>query len=322
MASTYEKILEHVSKSAREHGYIRLNQPITKIEARPRTDSAHHQITLTTATGETTQFDEVVVTCPLGWLKRNKSAFVPDIPPRLSQAIDNISYGRLEKIYVTFPQAFWHTPSPANSKDITSEINTNYGSPTFAQFFNPTYTPSPEGIPWNQEFLSLAALPPSCTHPTLLFYTHGPCSSYIVAKLATLTTTEETHTFLNNILHPFYSRLPGYTSTSDSCKPLKILATEWQNDPYAGNGSYSNFQVGLENGERDIETLRGGMGVERGVWFAGEHTAPFVALGTTTGAFWSGERAAGQICGRYGLGNLGLGVGSGMGDSLPSGVGF
>ena len=62
--------------------------------------------------------------------------------------------------------------------------------------------------------------------------------------------------------------------------------------------------------------LRAGVGADRGVWFAGEHTAPFVAVGTTTGAYWSGERAAGQVCERYGLERLGLGVL--RDDSLPS----
>ena len=42
--------------------------------------------------------------------------------------------------------------------------------------------------------------------------------------------------------------------------------------------------------------MRAGMGMERGVWFAGEHTAPFVALGTTVGAYWSGEEVAGRVC--------------------------
>lgn len=42
-------------------------------------------------------------------------------------------------------------------------------------------------------------------------------------------------------------------------------------------GSYCNFQVGLENGDKDIEVMRHGM-PERGIWLAGEHTAPFVAL--------------------------------------------
>lgn len=34
---------------------------------------------------------------------------------------------------------------------------------------------------------------------------------------------------------------------------------------------------------------------ERGLWFAGEHTAPFVALGTVTGAYWAGEGVARRI---------------------------
>lgn len=40
---------------------------------------------------------------------------------------------------------------------------------------------------------------------------------------------------------------------------------------------------------------------ERGVWFAGEHTAPFVALGTVTGAYWAGEGVGRRILGAYGL---------------------
>lgn len=40
--------------------------------------------------------------------------------------------------------------------------------------------------------------------------------------------------------------------------------------------------------------MRKGM-PEKGVWIAGEHTAPFVALGTATGAYWSGEKVALRI---------------------------
>ena len=53
--------------------------------------------------------------------------------------------------------------------------------------------------------------------------------------------------------------------------------------------------------DRDIEVLREGM-PERGVWLAGEHTAPFVALGTVTGAWWSGEGVGRRILEGYGLG--------------------
>lgn len=43
-----------------------------------------------------------------------------------------------------------------------------------------------------------------------------------------------------------------------------------------------------------FRTLRRGL-PERGIWFAGEHTAPFFALGTSTGAYWSGESAATRL---------------------------
>lgn len=44
---------------------------------------------------------------------------------------------------------------------------------------------------------------------------------------------------------------------------------------------------------------------DRGVWLAGEHTAPFVALGTVTGAYWAGEGVARRIGRAYGLGEGG-----------------
>ncbi len=52
--------------------------------------------------------------------------------------------------------------------------------------------------------------------------------------------------------------------------------------------------------DKDIEALREGC-PERGIWFAGEHTAPFVALGTVTGAYWSGEAVAKRVAEAYGF---------------------
>ncbi|KKK15274.1 hypothetical protein ARAM_001925 [Aspergillus rambellii] len=329
VASTYKHILKHVSNRALQDAEIRYNQPIVKIESRPiiQGTSTRQEITLTTEAGETSQFDEVVVTCPLGWLKRNKSAFIPELPPRLTSAIDSISYGRLEKVYVTFPRAFWKSEpvnmvslpvngSESHTNDPSTDLTQNQSSP-FAQFLHPAYTEVPAGIPWNQECLSMASFPEDCAHPTLLFYTYGPCATHIVSTVSAMDpASSEYYTFLDNFTKPFYSRLHGYSSSSPDCTPKAFLATQWQNDPYAGNGSYCNFQVGLQQGDEDIEVLRAGVGLDHGIWFAGEHTSPFVALGTTTGAFWSGERAGGQICARYGLGKAGVGLE--RDDSLPS----
>lgn len=43
------------------------------------------------------------MTTPLGWLKAHKHAFTPSLEPRLLQAVDSISMGHLEKVYITFP---------------------------------------------------------------------------------------------------------------------------------------------------------------------------------------------------------------------------
>lgn len=76
----------------------------------------------------------------------------------------------------------------------------------------------------------------------------------------------------------------------------------------AGNGSYCNFQAGLEEGDEDLLAMRAGVPGE-GVWLAGEHTAPFVAVGTATGAYWSGEDVGRRIVkgyGRYKYVDLGM----------------
>lgn len=54
-------------------------------------------VTVVTADGKSQSFDEVVVTTPLGWLKQHKDAIKP-LSPRLSKALDDVSFGRLEKV--------------------------------------------------------------------------------------------------------------------------------------------------------------------------------------------------------------------------------
>ena len=108
---------------------------------------------------------------------------------------------------------------------------------------------------------------------------------------------EDRHECLINFFRP---RLPNYSDSNPDCTPISSNATEWLNDDLAGNGSYSNFQVGLNEGDKDIETMRESL-PDRHVWFAVVHTAPFVASGTTTGAYWSGEMVARRIANAYSM---------------------
>ena len=105
----------------------------------------------------------------------------------------------------------------------------------------------------------------------------------------------------NVFFKPYYSPLPGFSESSKNCIPKAFECTDWQHDHWAGNGSYSNFQIGLKHADGDAKTYREDMSVSRGIWFAGEATTPFAALGTVTSAYWSGEAIGRKILDMYGL---------------------
>ncbi|OTA70390.1 FAD/NAD(P)-binding domain-containing protein [Hypoxylon sp. EC38] len=280
VADTYEKILQLVAKPAVEGARIKYETIVNKIQS---TNDEGGMLRVITKGGEILEFDEVVLTAPLGWLKQHNDAFEPPLPSRLTKAIKSIGYGCLEKAYISFPRAFWASANP--------EEGTVQG---FCQMLAPSYASDLNPRKWNQEFIELASLAPSAAQPTLLYYFYGDQSKFITGELAKLSSKEKQDKFLIEWFRPYYSRLPHYDENSPDCQPTCCYATEWLNDELAGNGSYSNFQVGLEEGDVDIEVMREGL-PSRGLWLAGEHTAPFVALGTATGAYWSGESVGKRI---------------------------
>jgi hypothetical protein len=178
----------------------------------------------------------------------------------------------------------------------------------FTQWLSPSYAAETNSERWNQESVDLATLPESCAHPTQLYYLFGDQSIALSNELAARPTQKEKDEYLMKFFEPYFSLLPHYCKDSSDCMPVSCLATNWVADELAGYGSYTTFRTGLERGDEDIEIMREGL-TDRKLWFAGEHCAPFVALGTVTGAYWSGETVAQRIAQIYGmtarnLGNL------------------
>ncbi len=171
----------------------------------------------------------------------------------------------------------------------------------FKQWLRPTYAEPPASKNWNQEAVYLATLPKPCAHPTLLFYIFGDQGSLVANKWNDLRSQEERTAWLAEYFKPYLEKLPYYNTKSIDCIPSYCLATSWITDDLAGNGSYSNFPVGLKQGDRDIETMREGV-PKRNLWFAGEHTASFLTSGTVTGAYLSGQCVARRIAEKYGIG--------------------
>ncbi len=240
-ASTYRNILDRIAKPALENAVIRLGDQVNYV----KTSRHFNKVYSTMGPQNGSTFDEVIVTTPLGWLQKHKDIFDPPLPERLSQAIDAIGYGTLEKVFITFPRDFWHISNRKFSG--------------FIQWLSPKYSPETHGQRWNQDAVDPSTLPGDCAHPTLLFYLYGDQSVKFGNELVALKTKEEQDEFLTTFFKPYYSRMPNYDEASSDCTPLSFYATNWVKDDLAGNGSYSNFQVGLEEGSLDIEIMREGL---------------------------------------------------------------
>lgn len=95
-AGTYAKVLELVAKPVLAGADIRFEHVVTKV--RSEEEDGNPRVTIETANGVLESFDEVVVTTPLGWLKRNQDVFEPKLPERIAEGIDALGYGNLDKV--------------------------------------------------------------------------------------------------------------------------------------------------------------------------------------------------------------------------------
>ncbi|KAF9073868.1 hypothetical protein BDP27DRAFT_1288825 [Rhodocollybia butyracea] len=273
VASDYSAIFGRISKTAKEEAKIMLGKKVVSVQTEDR--SSGKQVSVTCDDVSTDQFDEVVMTTPLGWLKTHPNCFAPPLPPRLTSAIDNLKLSQLEKVFITFPSAFWISDSTTDS------------FPSYTNWLRPLYADDTNPHHWPQEIWNLASFTPPHNHPTILFYLYGDCSRHIVNAIYGKP-KQEKHDFLDKFFFPYYSRLPRFDLENPSCTPKAILATEWLKDELNGYGSYCNFQTGVEEADKDVETFRDGC-PERRLWFCGEHAAPFEECGTVAGAYLSGE---------------------------------
>lgn len=95
--------MELIAKPALERAEIKLSTKISRI------DTSKTSVTVFTDDGHEHHYNEVVMTTPLGWLKLNKQAFVPPLPPRFAQAVDAIGYGCLEKVLLQYDRCIFLT---------------------------------------------------------------------------------------------------------------------------------------------------------------------------------------------------------------------
>ncbi|MEO1748071.1 MAG: FAD-dependent oxidoreductase [Pseudomonadota bacterium] len=78
-----------------------LNRKIARVTQ--RSDS----VKLSDDNDASVSFDVIVVTAPLGVLKRGDITFDPPLPARKQLAIDDLGFGLLDKLYLKFSDVFW-----------------------------------------------------------------------------------------------------------------------------------------------------------------------------------------------------------------------
>ncbi|MEM9016825.1 MAG: NAD(P)/FAD-dependent oxidoreductase, partial [Verrucomicrobiota bacterium] len=93
-------------------GYSQVFDPrFSKFEVRidcavEKVDWGSHGATLTTTQGEHSA-DRVILTLPLGVLKKGSISFSPGLPDSKLTAINAMGMGCLNKLYLKFPETFW-----------------------------------------------------------------------------------------------------------------------------------------------------------------------------------------------------------------------
>jgi monoamine oxidase len=94
VAGTYQKVLQKISEPALK-AEVKFGHKVTRIVSYEGEEDPKAVVEIDGQESES--YDEVVMTAPLGWLKRNMAAFEPQLPQRLKEGIEAIGYGHLDK---------------------------------------------------------------------------------------------------------------------------------------------------------------------------------------------------------------------------------
>jgi monoamine oxidase len=220
--------------------------------------------------------DAVIVTLPLGILKRGQVAFAPDLPDQKLAAIERLGFGVLNKVAVKFSRAFW--PEETEFFEYLAGRRA-YGPVTSAACATCHEPPTLRESSGFSEFVNMV---PVNGAPVLLALTGGPFGHRLDSWPDEKVASEVTRT----IRAMFGGSIP---------EPDGIVVSRWHADPWAG-GAYSHLPVGASPDDYKIlaRACHGGV-----LHFAGEATNASYP-GTVHGAFLSGQRAAKEVLARLG----------------------
>jgi len=284
--SSYDPIVQYIAHPSLSRNLIKLN---TKIISLTIDSNQPKPITLISSTGFLYEVDSVIVTIPLGCLKRDTIKFTPPLCVPVQNALSNLRFGTLEKLFIRFKTAWWLHPETETDK-------------IGLEFYRFTSLRSSTAIQKGSLiFTSLARI--HQPQPVFLIFVATSFAEYLVTKPKDQ---------LKQMLQEHYiPHLPNFDASDPACVIQNLECTTWSQDELAGFGSYTYVPVGSDTGNENMKILSEKIldAGEGGVWFAGEHTADtevidgeiYTTMATVTGAYKTGERAAKKVLEAYSI---------------------
>ncbi|XP_069719752.1 peroxisomal N(1)-acetyl-spermine/spermidine oxidase isoform X2 [Phaenicophaeus curvirostris] len=218
--------------------------------------------------------DHVIVTVPLGFLKKHhRDFFQPPLPEEKAEAIRRLGFGTNNKIFLEFEQPFWE-PQQQFLKVVWEDES-------------PLEEPSTDlEANWFKKLIGFVVLEPPEQHGHVLCgFIAGKESEY----METLSDTE--------VLNTMTDMLRTVTGNPQLPAPRSVLRSKWHSAPYTW-GSYTYVAVGSSGA--DIDTLAQPLPQDPKdprplqLLFAGEATHR-TFYSTTHGALLSGWREAERL---------------------------
>ena len=304
----YSSVIDHMLQALQSVGsdkfeYI-LNFPVGKVEygrksekqsfGRDRFGRERHLVELSDSCSitsedgkETKYFDFLVSAVPLGVLKesvdrakdvefKKKMTFAPPLPFCKIDAICNVGFGLLNKVYVEFPEPFWRIPGFFRDKDDCLFGNVTGTNPQHYMFFD-------VGKRLGSEDDSPAIL-----------------MSLVSGKEAVALEYLSDVDVIKEVVETLKAMFPKSVFIPD---PIDFRITRWGKDRFS-RGSYTYLPPGSTdqdfqmlqspvNASGDSLLIEGRADAMR-LFFAGEHTTA-LHPSVTHGAMLSGVRAAQEV---------------------------
>uniref|UniRef100_UPI0037E9A11D peroxisomal N(1)-acetyl-spermine/spermidine oxidase-like n=1 Tax=Semicossyphus pulcher TaxID=241346 RepID=UPI0037E9A11D len=263
-------------------GLVSYNHPVRSVHWN-KTKSRENTVTVECDDGERIAADHVIVTVPLGYLKKHHSTlFSPPLPAHKLRSVHKLGFGTCNKIYVEFESPWWDEDCEViylvwnDEEDVVDQV-------------------SDIKTCWIRKMSTFTVLKPS--ERSAAYKTHG----HVLCGWIAGHEAEHMETLSELELRQSVTELFRAFTGDPSVTPKRILRTQWFSDSWTC-GSYCHPAIGCST--KDLENMmeplptRGSHSKPLQVLFAGEATHPHF-YSTVHGALLTGWREADRLITHY-----------------------